>query len=1505
MDHPSKPDKQGDIKANIKKIFALSPMQKGMLFHALLDSQSPAYFEQVVFFINGKLDRELVQASFRKLIERHDVFRTVFVYEKVSSPVQVVLKTRDGSIAYHDVSGLSEPEKAAFVDTYKSGDKAKGFDLTKDIPLRVALIKINEDAYQLIWSFHHIIMDGWCMGIILREFFAIYGALKDGRSPGLSEAYPYSGYIKWLEDQDQGAAASYWKEYTGGCEAHALPAKNGGLRRQGEYQPAEAVFQIGAGTHKNLEDIAAKNHVTLNTVLQTLWGIVLQRYANTDDVVFGAVVSGRPHEIAGVESIVGLFINTLPVRIKGGGTKLFAALLAEVQQAAVESEQYSYYPLADIQAGSGVKGALFDHIMAFENYPMEEVLHAGPDAALGFAIDGVEAFEQTNYDLNVVIAPGNELGVKFSYNALAFRRDFIEQLAGHFKAALAGVTGNPDLMIKDIDILTAEERRQLLDDFNHTQREYPKNKTVQELFEEQAARTPDNAAAVYQERRLTCRELNERANQLARLLWNRGVQANSIVGILAERSPELLIGILAIVKAGGAYLPIDPEYPPERISYMLADSGAGICLTQRHLAAAIDFSGEVIALDDPDLYQGDPSNLPRQNTPQDLAYVIYTSGSTGKPKGVEIRHASLVNLICWHRRVYEITPADRGTLLAGQAFDASVWEIWPYLTAGAGIYIPDSETRASVTGLIQWLKDNRISVSFMPTPMAEVLLAEEWPEDMSLRALLTGGDKLRCRPDKKMPFTLLNHYGPTENTVVTTWAAVDPAAPQDVLPTIGRPVDNTKIYILDSCDRLQPVGAPGELCISGDGLARGYLNRPELTAEKFVPNPFLPGEKMYRTGDLASWLPDGDIEFLGRIDHQVKIRGFRIELGEIEAELLKHPSVRESVVSAKGDPAGNQYLCAYLVPAEQLPVADLRAYLAKALPEYMIPAVFIQLDNMPLTPNGKIDRRALPEPEGDFHTGTAYVAPRTETEQRMARIWQDVLGTAKAGIGIEDNFFELGGHSLKAVTLASRLHKEFGVEVPLRKVFERPTIKELARYCEGAGQSGYTAISPAAEQAYYPASSAQRRMFILNQLNSGDTAYNMPAAFRVEGDLDTIRFTEALQGLVRRHEILRTSFELADGELVQKIHEEVNFTVEFLRSKEEAIPAVIKKFIRPFVLQAAPLFRVGLVKISDHKHVVLFDMHHIASDGVTMGILVRELMCLYDDKPLPELRIQYKDFSVWQNNLQQTGGFRRQEQYWLQTFDGDLPVLNMPLDYPRPSARSLAGERLRQTVGEEVTAALHNLAGQTGTTLYMVLLAAYTILLSKHSGQEDIIVGSPVAGRPHADLENIAGMFVNTLAMRNYPAGHKSFREFLDEVGKNALAAFEHQEYPFEELVNKLAIPRDAGRNPLFDALFSLQNIDIAELMIGDLTFIPYEFENKTAKFDLNLLVMKKDNRLELMLTYDAKLFKAATAVRILQDFVKILQAITEDSGIVLNRIALAEQYSKRKAIKQDLSFNL
>ncbi|RED56618.1 non-ribosomal peptide synthetase [Cohnella lupini] len=1100
-----------------------------------------------------------------------------------------------------------------------------------------------------------------------------------------------------------------------------------------------------------------------------------------------------------------------------------------------------------------------------------------------------------------------DLSVRF--NASFIRMESIERLVKHLIAFMLEALGNPDSIVSAIDLLSEADKQRILRDFNATEAEYPRDKTIHELFEAQVEKTPDNAAVIFERQQLTYRELNARANQLARVLREKGVQQDNLVGLMAERSPEMIVGILAILKAGGAYVPVDPAFPEERVRYMLQDSGAKLLLTQPKWVEMATAAGvaEFALLSEETWAREADTNLAATNGPESLAYVIYTSGSTGLPKGVMVEHASVVNLLTGLQTQYPLKAEGRYLLKTTNTFDVSAAELFGwFFEGGTLVVLPEGDEKEPKQMANAIRRHGVTHINFVPTMLRAFLTfvnEEELSNIPTLQYVFTAGEAVAADTvqlfHERMPQALLaNLYGPTEATVYATGITLHPNTLETNVP-IGKPLQNTQTYIVGESGDVQPIGVPGELCIGGTGLSRGYLNRPELTAERFVPNPFVSGERMYKTGDLARWQPDGNIEYLGRIDHQVKIRGYRIELGEIEAQLLQSGLAREAIVIARENALGQNELCAYVVAENRLSVARLRGALGEKLPSYMIPTHFMQLDKLPLLPNGKIDRKALPEPDGKLTTGIAYVAPRTVTEQALAEIWQDVLGVER--VGIHDNFFDLGGHSLRALTLLSRLHRRLGVEISLQTIFKHPTIEGLAEAAVSGEESVHEAIQAVPEQPHYPISSAQKRMYLVSQLEEAGTSYNMPAALLLEGKVDRRRIELAMKLLIAHHESLRTSFEMIEGTIVQIVHRKIAFAMSVKQATKEEPERIVEAFIQPFDLSAAPLLRTELVELATEKHLLLFDMHHIVSDGVSMGVLMEQFKALYAGEELPELRIQYKDYAAWQRELAKSESMRKQEAYWLKTFAADVPTLQLPTDYPRPAIRRFEGSRIRFALNQTLTEKLKRLALETGSTLYMVLLAAYSVLLSKYSGQEDVVIGSPIAGRTHADVERVLGMFVNTLAMRSYPSGDKTFAAFLREVKGMALEAFEHQEYPFEELVEKLDLTRDMSRNPLFDTMFVLQNTERATLALPDLHISSFETAHPVAKFDLAMEMADEGKEVVLHLEYSTALFKPETIVRMGNHFSQLLQEIASNPHIPLKDIAML---SKREKEQIEIGFN-
>ncbi|WP_337194240.1 amino acid adenylation domain-containing protein, partial [Paenibacillus sp. OT2-17] len=1467
-----------------------------------------------------------------------------------------MFRHKDSDLSFQDVRGMREAEQQAYIQAFKLEDQARGFNLGTDALMRVQVLQTHEETYHLVWSFHHIVMDGWCLSLVTGEVFGTYFALLEQKQPELAPITPYGQYIEWLGRQDERAAKEYWSSYLAGFEQQTLLPGADALwkeptpdskEKEKEHVPStttsdtskyiseKITVDLDPTWSEAIHRIAKQQQVTINTLMQSVWGLILQKYNNNEDVIFGSVVSGRPTDIAGVEHMIGLFINTIPVRIQSERNATFVEVMRKTQEQALTSGTYDSFPLYEIQALTEQKQNLINHIMVFENYPVEEqVEQLGEVRPSAFEITNVEVVEQTNYDLDLIVMPDELFRIMFRYNANVYDRSTIERMQGHVLHVIEQIIDNPHIRVNELELVTLEEQAQIVQMWGDTAAAYPQDQTLSALFEQQVANTPEQVAVLCGAESLTYAELNERANRLARTLRAEGVEPDQPVGILVHRSLDMIVGIYAILKAGGAYVPIDPDYPADRIRFMLEDSEAKLVLTQSHLAeqASLSFDGKVLLLDREDIYHEDGSNLEPLAGPHHVAYVIYTSGSTGKPKGVMVEHHSVLNRILWMHDRYGLSAEDTILQKTAITFDVSVWELFWWSLVGSKVSLLSVGGEKNPEDIVDTIaRDGVSTMHFVPAMLHAFLeYVEQQPREViqaklgTLRHVFASGEALP--PQHVARFQqlvsslggakLINLYGPTEATVDVSYFDCEPDEEYGVIP-IGKPIQNIRLYIVkEGTEQLQPIGVAGELCIGGVGVARGYLNRPELTAEKFVKDPFAGGEagyeRMYRTGDLARWMPDGNIEYLGRIDHQVKIRGYRIELGEVESQLLQVESVREAVVMARADETGQKQMVAYYVAGQEMGASELRSELGRELPSYMVPSYFVQLEQMPLSPNGKIDRKALPAPEGSLQSGADYVAPRTWVEVKLAQIWQDVLGLAQ--VGVKENFFEIGGHSLRATTLASKIHKELNKPLPLRSIFEAPTIEQLAAVMEGLDQVAYASIPVTEERSSYPLSSAQKRLYVLHQFDPNDVNYNMPSVLQVSGPLDVKRVEDVFRQLIARHATLRTRFALVDSEPVQWIEDTVPFEVEYTKVQVEGATADtmvskeaqerVQQFVRPFDLQVAPLLRVGLVDLGvqeteqEPQHLLMLDMHHIVSDGVSMGVLTDEFVRLYDGEELSPMRIQYKDYAVWQQSEAHQEWMQRQEAYWLDTFRGELPVLDLPTDFARPAVRSTAGDTVVFGLEREVSERLKELAAHTGSTLYMVLLAAYTALLHQYSGQEDIVVGTPIAGRPHADLEPILGMFVGTLALRNYPTAEHTFRSYVEEVKVCALQAYEHQDYPFEELVEKLNVKRDMSRHPLFDTMFTLQTTEEGELQLADLSFRPYGLEQTPAKFDLTLEAREEEAGIQFGLQYATALYERETVERMTRHFVRLAEAVAANPDAKLGELELITAEETEQILK-------
>ncbi|MCA2621159.1 MULTISPECIES: non-ribosomal peptide synthase/polyketide synthase [unclassified Microcystis] len=1486
----------------------LSYAQQRLWFLDQLEPNSSFYNVPLALHLAGDLQADILEKSLQEIIQRHESLRTNFATIE-GNPVQVIKPESNWQLTL--VNGKDSPKYREYQEIKKWLEihSHQPFDLANDYLIRATLLKLSDTEHFLLICLHHIVSDGWSMGVFIQELTTLYNAYTKGLEPLLPELpIQYADFAIWQREYLQGEIRqnqlNYWQKQLAAAPALLhLPTDR--------PRPPEQRFEgdringiLSPELSQGLNRLSREKGVTLFMTLLTAFKVLLYRYTGQEDILVGTPIANRTRsELAG---LIGFFVNTLVLRTDLAGNPSFSEALKQVRKTATDAYDHQDLPFEML-----VEALQPERNMSYT--PLFQVMFGLDNEVLNeMDLEGIKAtpqpleFKKAKFDLSLFIQVKEAgLTAHWEYNTDLFNGETIERMNGHFLALIEGIIANPSERISQLPLLTKSEQQQLLIDWNNTEVDYPVDKCIHQLFEEQVERTPDTVAVIFEEQELTYNELNCRANQLAHYLQSLGVKPDTLVGICIERSLEMIVGLLGILKAGGAYVPLDPDYPLERISLMLEDAGLKVLLTQQKLIDKLSESQANINIvcvdaDLPVISKEEQKNLITTIKYSNLAYVIYTSGSTGIPKGVLVTHQGLLNLVFWHQNTFEITNLDKATQLAGTGFDAAVWELWPYLTAGASIYLVKPEILISLVELQKWLAAKKITISFLPTPIAEQLLSLEWTEiNVSLRTILTGGDKLNQYPSNFIPFQVVNNYGPTENTVVTTSGVVISGEKNNSLsPAIGRPIFNTQIYILDSNLQPVPVGIPGEIHISGAGLARGYLNRPELTQEKFIPNPFSnsPDSRLYKTGDLARYLPDGNLEYLGRIDNQVKIRGFRIELGEIETILSQHSAVKTAIVIAREDETEQKRLVAYIIPQVEiispqkeensLNVTELRQFLKAKLPEYMIPSAFVILESLPLTPNGKTDYRALPTPE--FQSQEQYIAPRNPIEEILSSIWAKVLKVAQ--VGIHDNFFELGGHSLLATQLISRIREAFQVEMPLRELFVAQTIAELAQVIKRISQQEQITelpILPRDKAAELPLSFAQTRLWFLAEFESNSSFYNIPLALRLEGTLNSQILIQSLEEICDRHEALRTNFITVDG-IPTQIIQTRTWTVtvvdlQHLSSSEKVIASqelTQNQAIQPFDLASEPLIRITLVVLSETEHLLLVCMHHIVSDGWSMGVFLQELTALYNayiqglSSPLNTLSIQYGDFTLWQRQWLQGEVLQQQLDYWQKQLADAPALLSLPTDRPRPNQQSFAGGHLPFSLSLELTEKLTQLTQEQGVTLFMTLLTAYAVLLYRYTEQEDILIGTPIANRNRREIEGLIGFFVNTLVLRIDLSGKPNFNQLLGRVREMAMDAYAHQDLPFEMLVEVLQPERDLSHAPLFQVDFLLQNSPPSPLELTGLTATPLTTENDTAKFDLTLAMENTGAGLQGVWEYNTDLFDRSTIERLTGNFITLLEAL-------------------------------
>ncbi len=1591
--------------AEKKEYYTLSSAQKRQYVLQQLE-EGTAYNMPRLIDLPGIVEPERLETTFRAMIARHESLRTSFrMVGEV--PVQVIHPAAEipFSVEAHTIPEDVSPAEgvAAIFRDFK-----RPFDLSSAPLMRAGVIDVPGSFALLMLDTHHIISDGISHQVFRREFIDLYDGLQ--LEPLRLQ---YKDYAQWQEQEKEGSAMLQQEAFWLAQFSDEVPVINLPIDFE---RPALQSFEgssmgvtLPGHVSNRLKAFAKEEGATLFMLLLSIADIFLAKVSNQEDIVVGTPTAGRGH--ADLENVLGMFVNTLVLRNFPRSSDSFRIFFRELKERtleAFENQDYQFEDLVDkvvVNRDTG-RNPLFDVMFALDT--MDSALHDSASASPGIGDDGDKQSADTSVDPAPVSSSarpggipqdakfdlsisggdtGNGLVINIQYCTTLFMESSAARFMEAFKRIAAAIALNPDMALGQIEIITDEEKELILDTFNNTRMDYPLEGTVYRLFEEQALRVPGNIALtgrpgskpvspgemIEPEISLNYEALNQRANRLACLLREKGIGSDDIVGLMVERSIQMVVGIMAIWKAGGAYMPISPSTPQERIGYMMTDSSSKVLLTHCYLIAnAPTGSWDNIDLEEATYSKYQETNPGINGEAAHLAYVIYTSGTTGKPKGVLVQHHSVVNRLNWLKHLYNTCEADVMMQKTTFTFDVSVCELFRLLVVGGHLYLLPDGGEKDPEIMVRAVEEHGITMMDFVPSMLNLFLdyvhsRETVPRLATLRQVIVGVEVLPIKLVKKfreilaLPFgvSLHNAYGPTEATVDVTYYDCTAALKEPRSIPIGKPIGNVQIHILDKHGNMQPVGIMGEILIGGFCLARGYLNNPELTAEKFAPialpvtyhqssppaapNQSSPLTTFYHTGDYGRWRTDGNIEFMGRIDQQVKVRGFRVEPGEVESRLLNHDAIKEVVVLARKDNNNENYLCAYLVSSAEVDSTELKKYLGQYLPEYMVPAFFMFLDKIPLTVQGKINRKALPIPE--ITSGDGYVAPAGEVEKKLAAIWSEVLAIEEKVIGVETSFFQLGGHSLKATILTAKVHKVMDVKVPLAEIFKNPTIRGMAHYIRNAAVDKYVGIEPAEVMEFYPLSSAQQRLYVLNQMNPNSNAYNVPQNLPVDPEIEPEGVKKAFLKLLHRHESLRTSFHMIDEEPKQKVHalEDLDFDIQFYEKMGDAkrspaeLAQIMGAFVRPFDLSKAPLLRVGMIDLGEEGYILMIDIHHIITDGTSNGLLRSSFHDLYRDEEMPPMRLQYKDYAVWQNNRSEGSDFSKQENYWLSQFDAGLPVVDLSHAYI-PGAASLPASQLEAanhahfTTERRVTHFLRELAEKEDATMFMTILAIFNVLLAKIGDTQRIIVGTPVAGRSHADLHLVIGMFVNTLALINEPLPDLSFREFLRQVRDNSLTAFDNQDYPFDRLVEKVYGKRSIGRNPVFDVMFSFHTLEIstephphpedlekqqqfqatmAEAQAEQAEEAPDQSatrtttgSGRTAKFDLTLVGTEAPDHVVFNLEYRAGLFEPETIERFTNHLKEILQTVMENPDIKIKDIEISHRLERAEAIEEDIDFD-
>lgn len=1518
---------------------ALSFAQQRLWFLNQLEPDNPSYNMPAAIRIQGKLDLAVLKKTFNEIIRRHEILRTVYL-EQDETPLQDIHAAKDWPLEIETISTPTHCSETDFLKSLAQAEASKTFDLAQGPVMRSRLHQIASDDYVLLITVHHIASDGWSMGILVSEIVALYKAFCENpqaSSPLPEPGIQYADYAAWQLTQLSGEKLErqlgYWKQQLQGTPILQMPSdyrRSAILGNQGGC----INFSINQSLTQALKNLTQAQDATLFMTLLAAFSTLLHRFSQQDDFAIGIPVANRSH--SSLDTLVGCFVNTLALRADLSDKPSFLELLSRIKNTSKEGFEHQDIPFEQVVDELNLSRDMshtpvFQVMFTLQNAPMDQQVNLP-----GLNLELLEFESGTaQFELKLAISENDKtLDAAIEYNSELFKPETIERMIRYFKILLEHISRQPEQCIAHIPLISDEEKAQLLstqgDAWNATEQSYPHCDALHLLFEQQVTRSPEAIAISFNGARLCYRELNIQANKLAHHLRSLGVGPDSLVGVCMERSLDMSIALLAILKAGGAYVPFDPSFPAERLAFMLSDTQAQLMLSQSHLSEQVpEGKAQVIFVDkDIDDWSEQANSNPVNQTKADKLFnVIYTSGSTGKPKGVMVPHQGIINRLLWMQEAYPLDSQDIVLQKTPYSFDVSVWELfWPLLV-GARIEFAKADGHKDPDYLQQIIQDKGITtLHFVPSMLGIFLQTEGVRQCNSITRVFCSGEALQLEHERRFfeqlaGAELHNLYGPTEASVDVSYFACQSNSLYRSVP-IGRPVTNTQLLILDENLQPVPIGIAGELYIGGVQLARGYLNREELSATTFIDNPFHasghPSPRLYKSGDLARYLPDGNIDYIGRVDFQVKIRGLRIELGEIETVLHQHPDVKETLVITHEQGPDNVLIVAYWVPqsADKTPSTDdFRQHLRQQLPEYMLPNAFVMLEEIPLSANGKANRKALPAPELEESLSNEYIAPRNDIERALSKIWSDVLSVEK--VGINDNFFELGGHSLLATRVAARIRKQFDIELKLRELFECTTVATLAEKIANPtttsdNQLPLVTAQPREEQSSsFPLSIPQKRLWFIENLSKGNATYNMPAGLRIKGPLDIAQLTKSLNQLIARHEALRTSFHHNDQDGLQRVHDEAHIDLSQLTmpdSQESTKQALMDFASRAFDLSQTPLIRAQLLSGDSQQHILLLCVHHIVSDGWSQDIIVKDLMALYAGKAdqLTALDIQYADYAHWQKTYLTEEFFAPQLSYWQSQLE-NLPKLELPTDYTRPSQLNADGSGINFNLDSELAGALRQFALQHAVTPYVVLLSTYQTLLYRYSGQEDFAIGTPVANRPQIELENIVGFFVNTLVLRTPIEELDTFASLQQRVKHNLLQAQQNLDIPFEHLVAELVKERDIAQTPLFQTSFSYQISQQQEQQVshGDLSISPLWDQSShydiPVKFDLQCAFTDfgEGKAIQGSIEGRASLFSTETLAQLNAHFINLLQAIIKQPEQALLTLPILSG-TERKQVLED-----